>query len=167
MKKDLKMAEHQNSRTEEIKVKKQKVFSVDLAMVLKYQGFNKNVANGLVNALLEHNSKSDFYKKAKEVNPFELVRIEYVKSVPMLYTLASSAEVANGRFMEVLVPVINVRKPDFYDQDILESMLDFNTKEDSHITWVPEAEYNKEVEYSFHFKPEIGDDIEEDEVTTD
>ena len=145
----------------EIKLKKQKVFSVDLAMVLKYQGFTKTKANKLINDLLEHNSKSDFYKKAYEVNPFELVRIEYVKSVPMLYTLASSVEIANSRFMEVLVPIINVSKPDFYDQDILESMLDYNTKEDAHITWVPEAEYNKEVQYSFHFKPEVGDDPDE------
>ena len=122
MKKDLKMAEHQNSKAEEIKVKKQKVFSVDLAMVLKYQGFTKVKANRLINDLLEHNSKSYFYKKACEVNPFELVRIEYVKSVPMLYTLSSSIEIANSRFMEVLVPIINVSKPDFYDQDILESM---------------------------------------------
>lgn len=143
-------------------MKKQKVFSVDLAMVLKYQGFTKVKANKLINDLLEHNSKSDFYKKAYEVNPFELVRIEYVKSVPMLYTLASSVEIANSRFMEVLVPIINVSKPDFYDQDILESMLDYNTKEDTHITWVPEAEYNKEVQYSFHFKPEVSDNIDEE-----
>ena len=139
-------------------MKEQKVFSVDFGMVLKYQGYTKHKIGLILNAILEHNQNSEFYQKYYEVNPYELVRIEFIGSTPMLYTLASSVDVAVGRFMEVLVPVLEVAPTEYYDKDILESMLDFNTEPDEmYIKWVPTEAYQKDVEYSFKFKPDISD----------
>lgn len=142
------------------KMKEQKVYSVDFSMILKYQGVSKHKSGVILNALLEHNQNSEFYQKYYEVNPYELVRLEFVNSAPQMYTLASSAKVANGRFLEVLVPLLEVEPTNYFDADILESMLEFNTKVDTHIKWVPTEDYQQDVKDSFTFKPDITDILE-------
>lgn len=137
--------------------KEQKVFSIDLNLVFKYQGFTKEKTYQIIEDIISVNPNSEYSKLARKINPFNLVRIEYVDVEPTMYTLSSNKDVANNRFAEILEPIMSIDSPEFYDKDILESILDFNTKEDSHITWVPVDQYNEELSYTFTFKPNAND----------
>ena len=137
--------------------KEQKVFSIDLNLVFKYLGFTKEKTYQIIEDIISVNPRSEYSKLARKINPFNLVRIEYVDVEPIMYTLSSNKDIANSRFAEILEPIMSIDSPEFYDKDILESILDFNTKEDSHITWVPVDQYNEELSYTFTFKPNAND----------
>lgn len=131
----------------------QKVFSINLNLVFKYQGFTKEKTYQIIEDIISVNPHSDYSQLARKINPFNLVRIEHVDAEPTMYTLSSNKNVANSRFIEILEPIMSIDSPEFYDKDILESILDFNTKENKHITWVPVDQYNEELSYTFTFKP--------------
>ena len=111
----------------EADVKAMNVYVVKLYHLFKYLNFsNYELLNWVENA--NENSYSDVYHLRDRIDEFRLVKLKQLEAGPVAYTKCHSQAVAIQRMKDVLGPLSNLGIQAKVDVDLLDKMLDNNTK---------------------------------------
>lgn len=103
------------------------VYVVKLYHLFKYLNFsNYELINWVENA--NENSYSDVYRLRDKIDEFRLVKFKQLESGPVAYTKCHSQAVAIQRMKDVLGPLSNLGIQAKVDVDLLNKMLETNTK---------------------------------------
>lgn len=103
------------------------VYAVKLYHLFKYLNFsNYELINWVENA--NENSYSDVYRLRDKIDEFRLVKFKQLELGPVAYTKCHSQAVAIQRMKDVLGPLANLGIQAKVDVDLLDKMLETNTK---------------------------------------
>ena len=108
-------------------IKSMNVYVVKLYHLFKYLNFsNYDLLNWVENA--NENSYSDVYRLRDKIDEFRLVKFKQLEAGPVAYTKCRSQQVAIQRMKDVLDPLSNLGIQAKVDVDLLDKMLETNTK---------------------------------------
>lgn len=103
------------------------VYVVKLYHLFKYLNFsNYELINWVENA--NENSYSDVYHLRDKIDEFRLVKFKQLEAGPVAYTKCHSQAVGIQRMKDVLGPLSNLGIQAKVDVDLLDKMLETNTK---------------------------------------
>lgn len=103
------------------------VYVVKLYHLFKYLNYsNYELLNWVENA--NENSYSDVYRLRDKIDEFRLVKLKQLEAGPVAYTKCRSHQVAIQRMKDVLGPLSDLGIQSKVDVDLLDKMLDTNTK---------------------------------------
>lgn len=103
------------------------VYVVKLYHLFKYLNFSDyELINWVENA--NENSYSDVYRLRDKIDEFRLVKFKQLEAGPVAYTKCHSQAVAIQRMKDVLGPLSNLGIQAKVDVDLLDKMLETNTK---------------------------------------
>lgn len=105
-----------------------KTYQVKLYHLYKYLGFSDYDLLNFVEDTM-NNPYADTYKRYQEIDEFHLVYFNQTDEGPVVNTNCKDKQVAIQRFKDVLIPLTETATTDPVDEYLLESMLDYNTKE--------------------------------------
>ena len=111
----------------EVEIRVMKIYVVKLYHLFQYLGYsNFDLINWAENA--NENHFSDVYKLRNKLDEFRLVKIKQLDAGPVAYTQCHTQDVAIQRMKDVLDPLSKLGIQDEVDIDLLNKMLDNNTK---------------------------------------
>ena len=103
------------------------VYVVKLYHLFKYLNFSDyELINWVENA--NENSYSDVYRLRDKIDEFRLVKFKQLEAGPVAYTKCHSQAVGIQRMKDVLGPLANLGIQAKVDVDLLDKMLETNTK---------------------------------------
>lgn len=103
------------------------VYVVKLYHLFQYLNFsNYELINWVENA--NENSYSDVYRLRDKIDEFRLVKFKQLEAGPVAYTKCHSQAVGIQRMKDVLGPLSNLGIQSKVDVDLLDKMLETNTK---------------------------------------
>ena len=111
----------------EVEIRVMDIYVVKLYHLFQYLGYsNFDLINWAENA--NENCFSDVYKLRNKLDEFRLVKIKQLDAGPVAYTRCHTQDVAIQRMKDVLDPLSKLGIQDEVDVDLLNKMLDNNTK---------------------------------------
>lgn len=106
------------------------IYVVKLYHLFQYLGYsNFDLINWAENA--NENRFSDVYKLRNKLDEFRLVKLKQLDAGPVAYTQCHTQDVAIQRMKDVLGPLSKLGIQDEVDIDLLNKMLNTNTKKAS------------------------------------
>lgn len=119
-----------------------KVYGIKLRYVFKYIGIDRKMLSSLLDNALTGGDDNIYKKTLDEIDPYHLIRFKFTKETPIAYTISKNKKNAADKFLEVLVPLVEVQMSKevsaIYDRNNFISMVYNNTKQFNDIHWEAE-----------------------------
>lgn len=116
-----------------------KVFGMKMRYVYKYIGYSKKDLDVLMDRALTGSMDDKYYKVVHQIDPYHLIRFEYTKETPIVYTYSANLKNAASKILEVLLPLAKVQElkelSNQFNEAKFISMVFNNIKEMPDIQW--------------------------------